>query len=74
MTTKQLQQNMITSWCTQGYITIIEKQTLEFMNKHTNVYLKENVICKSETNVIDVLSAVDPSTYRTVFEKAIKRG
>ena len=69
---KKLQHDLIQSWYTQGYITIIEKQTLEFMNNHTAAHIKHDIKTKNN-GTYDVIIAVDPATYRTVFEKTIQR-
>ena len=70
MNRKERQSLLINEWYEKNHITIIEKQTLEFMNNHTQVRIDTDVKIQSSAIYL-ILKATDPATFRTVFEKVI---
>lgn len=74
MSKKERQALLVNEWYLENYITIIEKQTLEFMNQHTCVVIVTDVMIKSEDVKYVRLTAVDPATFKKVFEKTITKG
>ncbi len=73
MDKKERQALLINEWYEKNHITVIEKQTLEFMNKHTSVVIDNDVRMKSDSEKHLILKATDPVTLRTVFEKVITK-